>query len=70
MLKYRELHPNATENEYLKRKNDPNSEKVVRCIRLKNVENLDNTQLEQKKITVEGLQFFLYCYNDDFFTSA
>lgn len=61
MLKYREIYPNATKNEYLK-KDDPSSEKFVRCIRLKNVEDLDNTEIEQKKIVVEGLKFFLLCY--------
>lgn len=63
MLKYRELYPNATENEYLYKK-EPRNEKVVRCIKLKHNKNKENPEEQEKKI-VEGkgvfnLKFFKY----------
>jgi len=54
MLKYRELYPNATESEYLYKK-EPRNEKVVRCIKLKNIEDTENSNKEhENKISVEG----------------
>lgn len=54
MLKYRELYPNATESEYLYKK-EPRSEKIVRCIKLKRSEDTENTDKEQEnKTVVEG----------------
>lgn len=54
MLKYRELYPNATESEYLYKK-DPRNEKVIRCIKLKNFKNTLNSEKEhENKTAVEG----------------
>jgi len=54
MLKYRELYPNATESEYLYKK-EPKNEKIVRCIKLKNSEDTENPDKEQEnKTAVEG----------------
>lgn len=54
MLKYRELYPNATESEYSCKK-EPKSEKIVRCIKLKNSENTESQDKEQEnKTAVEG----------------
>lgn len=54
MLKYREIFPNATVSEYSYKK-EPKSEKVVRCIRLKSSEQIENPEKEnEKKIFVEG----------------
>lgn len=54
MVKYRELFPNATKNEYLYKK-DQKFERVIRCVRLKHNENEENSDEEQeKKTTVEG----------------
>lgn len=54
MLKYRELYPNATESEYLYKK-EPRNEKIVRCIKLKNIEDTENADKEQEnKPAVEG----------------
>lgn len=65
MLKYRELYPNATENEYLYKK-EPRNEKIVRCIKLKYNENKENPEEQGKKVT-EGketihLKFLKYYY--------
>lgn len=49
MLKYRELYPNATEEEYLYKK-VPN-ERIVRCIKLKYNEEQENSE---KKMVIEG----------------
>jgi len=49
MLKYRELYPNATESEYLYKK-EPKNEKVVRCIKLKNSVETEH----ENKTAVEG----------------
>lgn len=49
MLKYRELYPNATESEYLYKK-EPKNEKVVRCIKLKNSVETEH----ENKTVVEG----------------
>lgn len=53
-LKYREIYPNATESEYLYKK-EPRNEKILRCIKLKKNEDEDNLELEQeKKVAIEG----------------
>lgn len=51
MVKYRELYPEASESEYLLKK-EPKQEKVIRCIKLKEyVENNDvyEEQLENNE---------------------
>ncbi|XP_060881475.1 uncharacterized protein LOC132952960 isoform X5 [Metopolophium dirhodum] len=61
LLKYRDLYPNATENEYLCKKERKN-EKIVRCIKLKNSEDTENPDKEQeKKTAVEGREFKQDC---------
>lgn len=57
MLKYRELYPNATENEYLYKK-EPRNEKIVRCIKLKYNDNKENPEDEQEKKVIEGKEVF------------
>ncbi|XP_025417510.1 general transcription factor 3C polypeptide 1 isoform X2 [Sipha flava] len=54
ILKYRDLYPNATESEYLYKK-EPRKEKLIRCIKLKDLVDKDNSEKEhEKKIVVEG----------------
>jgi len=54
MLKYRELYPNATESEYSCKK-EPKNEKIVRCIKLKKSDEIENPDKEQEiKIAVDG----------------
>jgi len=50
MVKYRELYPNATVSEYSYKKERKN-EKLIRCIKLKNSEDTDNLDKEQKNKT-------------------
>lgn len=51
------MYPNATEDEYLYKK-VPKKEKLIRCIKLKYVEDKDNNEKEhEKKIAVEGGAF-------------
>jgi hypothetical protein len=48
------LYPNATESEYLYKK-EPRKEKLIRCIKLKDLVDKDNSEKEhEKKIVVEG----------------
>lgn len=56
MLKYRELYPNATESEYLYKK-EPKNEKVVRCIKLKNSVETEH----ENRTAVEGREFKQDC---------
>lgn len=48
------MYPNATENEYLYKK-EPKKEKLIRCIKLKYSEDKDNSEKEhEKKMVNEG----------------
>lgn len=54
MVKYRDLYPNATEDEYLYKK-VPRNERRVRCIKLKYSEEQKNSEKElEKKMAIEG----------------
>lgn len=54
MLKYRELYPNAPESEYSCKK-EPKNEKIIRCIKLKKSDEIENPDKEhENKTVVEG----------------
>ncbi|XP_050429268.1 uncharacterized protein LOC126838682 [Adelges cooleyi] len=61
ILKYRELFPNATINEYLSKK-EPRTEKVLRCIQLKCNNKPDNLNSEPETVvTSKDREFKLDC---------